>query len=396
MKLNQMGLRCLLLDKATFPRDKVCGDAISGKVTAIFNRIDPSILRRFAADNHHADIWGMRLVAPNHVQVDIPFKPRYQKDIEPVPGYVAKRVDFDNFLVKEVRRCALVDFRESVEIKDIEKTDGGFILRDSQGKLEVRTKLLIVANGANSAFSRHHAGIEKDPAHYAGAVRAYFRNVKGFHPDGFIELHFIKEYIPGYFWMFPLPGGGANVGLGLRTDYISRKRVNLKKELLSIVHHHPAVRDRFAEATLEGEVVGYPLPLGSRSYTISGDHFMLVGDAGHLIDPVTGEGIGNAIYSGWIAAEQAGKCFATGDFSAAFMRDYDVRVARVLGAEMKLSYQLQKLLAYPWLLNFFANRLHHRRRLMDALSRMYLDFEFRKQLVSPVFWAKLLLGRVPR
>jgi len=120
----------------------------------------------------------------------------------------------------------------------------------------------------------------------------------------------------------------------------------------------------------------------------------LIGDAGHLIDPLTGEGIGNAIYSGWIAAEQTEKCFAENNFSATYMKDYDVRVKRVLGTEMKLSYQLQRLLAYPRLLNFFANRLYNSKKLMDVLSRMYTDFDLRKQLVNPIFWMKLIFKRI--
>ncbi len=121
---------------------------------------------------------------------------------------------------------------------------------------------------------------------------------------------------------------------------------------------------------------------------------MLIGDSAHLVDPVTGEGIGNAIYSGWIAAEQAEKCLQEDNYSKDFMHDYDVRVERVLGAEMKLSYKLQRLLAYPSLLNFFANKLSRNNgRLIDVLSKMYLDFELRKKLVNPLFWFRMVFDR---
>jgi geranylgeranyl reductase family protein len=392
LKLQKQGMSCMLLDKATFPRDKVCGDAISGKVITVLNRVDPEIIKRFKQKSPQEDIWGIRLVAPNDTPLDVPFKYNYKVGEEPAPGYVAKRIDFDNFLVEEVKRCDLVDFREGVEVKEVEKFEDGFRVTTDDGTV-IETRLLVMANGAQSAFSRKYAGIPKEIKHYAGAVRAYYSNVTGFHADGFIELHFLKDYIPGYFWAFPLPNGGANVGLGLRTDYISKKKLNLTKSLQDIVANHPVISQRFKNATLESKIVGYPLPLGSKNYNISGDHFMLVGDAGHLVDPLTGEGIGNAIYSGWIAAELAEKCFEQNNFSASFMKAYDKRVNRVLGVEMKLSYQLQRLLAYPWLLNIFAKKLNGSKKLMDILSRMYTDFELRKQLVNPVFWVRVIAGR---
>lgn len=393
LTLSYSGISCMLIDKAFFPRDKVCGDAISGKVTTILNRIDPDIVRRFEKSTRPQGVWGIRLVAPNHIPIDVPFKARYDIATEPTPGYVSKRFDFDNFLVDEVRRRSDIDFKEGISVESIEKQQNRFLLKDETGNLEVFTRLLIVANGAQSAFSRKYAGIEKEPTHYAGAVRAYFKNVRNFHPHGFIELHFLKDYIPGYFWAFPLPNGEANVGLGLRTDYISRRKLNLKKELLQIIKNEPVLKERFENAELMGDIAGYPLPLGSKKYRISGDNFMLVGDAAHLIDPLTGEGIGNAIYSGWIAAEQVKTCFEKNDFSKEMMLAYDRRVARVLGAEMQLSYQLQRLLTYPRLFNFFANRLHGSKKLMDILSRMYTDFELRKQLASPLFWIKLVFSK---
>ncbi|OQP57353.1 NAD(P)/FAD-dependent oxidoreductase [Niastella populi] len=64
---------------------------------------------------------------------------------------------------------------------------------------------------------------------------------------------------------------------------------------------------------------------------------MLTGDAAYLIDPFTGEGIGNALYSGRIAAQQAAASLKTNDFSAAAMKAYDDEVYRVLGPELRLS-----------------------------------------------------------
>ncbi|NET33631.1 MAG: geranylgeranyl reductase family protein [Cyanothece sp. SIO1E1] len=392
LKLSYLGIPCVIADKAVFPRDKVCGDAISGKVTTLLNRLDPEILARFHASPFHVDVWGIRFLAPNESMLDIPFKSQQDRSVQNAPGYVCRRMDFDNFLIDELKQRKDVQFFENTAVTKYERQGDHWMLSNDDGSFQVKTKLLIVADGAYSRFARQIGGLEKDNAHYAAAVRAYYSNVKDLSQEGFIELHFIKSIIPGYFWVFPLPNGGANVGLGMRSDIVAKKQVNLKESLAEIIANHPKIAPRFAEAELEGKVIGYGLPLGSKKRVISGDGYMLVGDAGHLVDPMTGEGIGNAFYSGFIAAEQAQACLKEKNFSAEFLQAYDVRVARVLGSEMKLSYRLQKFISFPWVANAMGYIISRNQKTIKVLSNMYTDFSLREQLAKPLFWLKMYLG----
>ncbi|MEM6376610.1 MAG: geranylgeranyl reductase family protein [Bacteroidota bacterium] len=392
LKLSYLGIPCILIDKASFPRDKVCGDAVSGKVTTLLNRLDPAILNRFRKLPVHSDVWGIRFVTPNQQTVDIPFSPDYVRDPNNAPGYVVRRMDFDNFLIEEVNRRENIQWMPETEAVQFERNEQGYLVRLKNGN-QIECQLLIVANGAYSQFTRKIAGLEKENKHYAGAVRAYYKNVSGFSADNFIELHFIKDYSPGYFWAFPLPNGGANVGLGMRSDFISNRKVNLKQAMEKIIREHPDISPRFKDAQLEGKIVGYGLPLGSKTRPISGDHFMLVGDAGYLVDPLTGEGIGNAFYSGFIAAEQARDCLEVQDFSAATLRAYDVRVERVLGSEMKLSYRMQGIARYPIFLNIIGSIINNNKKLLYVLSNMYTDFNLREQIVKPWFWLKMMFSK---
>ncbi|MCU0346655.1 MAG: NAD(P)/FAD-dependent oxidoreductase [Saprospiraceae bacterium] len=394
LRLSHLGIPSVVVEKAVFPRDKICGDAISGRALTILRRIDPGIIDRFdAASSEQFSVWGIRFGAPNGAQIDVPFKPKYDPIADPKQGYVSKRIDFDNRLVDEVKKRDNIALHQGISIEKYERIPEGYLLSNADGSFQVQARLLIVANGAHSAFSRHHAGLEKDEAHHAGAVRAYYRNVKGLHPDNFIELHFLNELNPGYFWIFGLPGGYANVGVGMRSDFISRRRFNLTKSLEDIIANHPSFKDRFKDAERLGKTMGYGLPLGSKRRLISGDHFMLVGDAGHLIDPLSGEGIGNAINSGYIAAEQAQQCLATNDFSANTMLAYDQRVHRVLGKEMELSYRIQRIMARPWLINFVTNRIVRNPSLLYLIAAMYTDLDMRKRGLNPFFWIKALMKK---
>ncbi|NUQ25160.1 MAG: geranylgeranyl reductase family protein [Saprospiraceae bacterium] len=393
LKLSYDGIPSVLLDKSVFPRDKVCGDAISGKVTTLLNRLDPAILERFQATGAQIDVWGIRFVAPNGKPLDIPFHPNYIRNERAAPGYVAKRWDFDQFLIEEVKRRPDIKLLEGVAAAHYEQIPRGWRITDEARHIIIETDLLIVADGAHSSFSRKHAGLVKDDSHYAAAIRAYYTNVSGFSTDNFIELHFLKPLLPGYFWVFPLPGGNANVGLGIRSDVVKRRRINLSKTLDELLADYPTLRERFQHASRVGEAKGYGLPLGSKSRPISGRHYMLVGDAASLVDPLTGEGIGNAFYSGFIAADQAKACLETGDFSPEFLKAYDQRVARVLGSEMKLSYRLQRIMTKAPLVNIVANIITGNPRIRYVLSAMYNDFNLREQLAKPLFWWNMWRGK---
>ncbi len=342
LQLSKLNIPCVLVDRATFPRDKICGDAVSGKVVYTFNRIDKRIFKEFYnQDDLKANNWAIKFVYANGKVLDIKYKKVSVEELKTKrpDGYISKRENFDNYLVSFVRQEKNIDFRENVYITDFEKVENGYILKSKDGNTTIQAKLVIAADGAHSKFARDIGGIQKENKHYAGAVRAYYKNVKGFEPYNHIELHYIKEFTPGYLWIFPLPNGEANVGAGMRTDKLSKTKRNLNKDLVKILHEHPRFKHRFEDAELDGKIKGFGLPMGSKKRKISGEHFMLVGDAASLIDPLTGEGIGNASISGWLAALHAAECLKANDFSDAFMEEYDKKVYKRLweGAKNQLS-----------------------------------------------------------
>ncbi|MBO9635181.1 MAG: NAD(P)/FAD-dependent oxidoreductase, partial [Chitinophagaceae bacterium] len=224
-------------------------------------------------------------------------------------------------------------------------------------------------------------------------VRAYYKNVTGMHKDNFIELHFLKSLVPGYLWIFPLPNGEANVGLDMISSAVKKRKVNLKQLLLTAIKEDPALKERFRDAIPVSPIEGYGLPLGSKRRALSGNRYMLTGDAGYLIDPFTGEGIGNALYTGRIAAEHAVAAIKANDFSAAALAGYTDHVYRVLGAELSLSYKLQKMVRYKWLFNFLMKIGTRNKQLRELISCMFYEVDVRKKLTSPVFYLKVLFNR---
>jgi geranylgeranyl reductase family protein len=387
LHLARAGQACLLLDRAAFPRDKVCGDALSGKVLS-----ELTLPGRLATSPAQVPSWGIDFIAPNGRRLAVPFKPKYDKLTDRAAGHVAKRIDFDNLLIEEVRQRQEIDFRENVDVARTERTESGWALFDKNDQPVVTCRLLLVANGAQSEFARKVAGHEMEPEHHCAGLRAYYRGVTGLSPDNFIELHFIKEFLPGYLWVFPLPNGEANVGVGMLSSVVSKKKINLRQRLAEILETHPEFKARFAGAERLGPVRGWGLPLGSKRRALSGENYLLLGDAGSLIDPFSGEGISHAMVSGRHAADWASRAIAAQDFSPAFLKGYDKAVYNRLGQELRLSRMMQRLLNFPSLFNFIANRATNNPTLAETLSMMFLDLNLRERLRQPGFYFRLLFG----
>ncbi|UOQ74679.1 NAD(P)/FAD-dependent oxidoreductase [Hymenobacter cellulosilyticus] len=394
LHLANAGQPVLLLDKATFPRDKICGDALSGKVLSELRRLGPDLPGRLSASVAQVPSWGIDFFAPNGQRLAVPFQPHYDKTVDASAGHVMKRLDFDNFLVEEVRRRPEIELLEGADVAQPERTtDGRWLLRTTDGREIASARLLLVANGAQSAFARQIAGHALEPAHHCAGVRAYYEGVTGLSPDNFIELHFIQDFLPGYLWVFPLPNGQANVGAGMLTKAVSAKKVNLRERMTEMLETHPALKERFREARRLGPIKGFGLPLGSKRRVISGAGYLLLGDAASLIDPFSGEGISHAMVSGRHAADWATRALAANDTSGAFLQQYDTAVYRRLGQELRLSHWLQRLLQFPALFNFVANRAANNPTLAETISGMFLDLDLRERLRQPSFYLKLLFGR---
>lgn len=393
LQLARHGRACVILEKSTFPRDKVCGDALSGKVMRTLERLDAQLASAVKAEALAMPSWGVTFVAPSGRALRVPFS--RNTGLGEAPGVILPRLRFDALLFQRVKDTNGITCLENHTAKQFERVEAGWRIWCADGTT-IHCQLVIDASGANSHFARNVAHLPMEPEHHAAGVRAYYNGVHDLDPQGFIELIFLKDLLPGYLWVFPLPDGRANVGLGLRSDMVRKRRTDLKALLLQLVHEHPQLKARFAEARIEGAVQGMGLPLASKRRSLSGDGYLLVGDAGHLIDPFTGEGISHAMISGVYAADRAAEMLAQGDTSADFAKRYDERVWKRLGKELSISTRLQRMADKAWLFDFVVDRANKNPALADTISSMFTDMDLRERLKRPGFYWDLLWGRAAR
>jgi flavin-dependent dehydrogenase len=155
--------------------------------------------------------------------------------------------------------------------------------KNEQGEMEEhRAKVVLAADGANSVLAAK-LGLNKNPMeHFIVGIRVYYKGVADMTDR--IEIHLIKSLLPGYFWIFPLPDGEANVGLGMIVKDKNEKGVNLADALLREIRENPLFTNRFKHAQALESVKGWSLPIASYHRKCYGNGFLLLGDAASLID----------------------------------------------------------------------------------------------------------------
>ena len=361
LALGSSGLKVALVDKSNFPRDKICGDAIAAYVPKVLSTINPDYAKALAEFTEKEKVNTIRIVSPNTKALDISYG---------VDGFISTRVHFDNFLLNLVKQLDNVKLFLNTTILDVvaNEKEAYVVLADN---IKLEAAILIGCDGEQGITRKKLTQTQLDPKHHAAAVRAYFKNVKGM-PESTFELHFINDIIPGYFWIFPLPNNEANVGLGIVSKSVAAKKINLRQEMQRIIETNSHIKERFAGAEMISKIEGYGLPLGSRKTTISGNRFILCGDAASLIDPLTGEGIGQAIISGRYAGWQAKKCFEQNNFSASFMKQYNKTVYDKLWKEHRRNYFIRELII-------------NKPRLFNALTSILNKSKFLYNLTKKVF-----------
>ena len=345
LALQGSGLKVALIDKDQFPRDKVCGDAIPGHAFKAMDRINPAWGIRMRAFADKSDIQSARAYIPNGKSI-IYHWVNY--------SYNSKRIHFDNFLFNLVRSETDTTIFENTRLQTITKTDNSVTCSFIDGSL-MEAGLVIGCDGSNSVVTRQLGSFDLRGEHVAIAVRAYYKGISGLE-KGVNEFHFFKEALPGYFWIFPLEDGWANVGFGLSSNKKSNGEngTPLRQTFQTLIAETPVLKERFSNAYSPEPCKGFSLPLGLERKKISGERFMLCGDAASLVDPIGGHGIDNAMWSGLFAAEQAIACFQSNNFSADKMEAYDEAVYKKMGAKLFRGAYLLKLMdRFPFLFHFF-------------------------------------------
>ncbi len=381
------GLDVIVLDRHTFPRDKICGDAIARK--SIAHLEDLGLLDRMRACVHEpvarailssprGDSIGVDLASPD----------------EPAPHLICRREIFDNVLAEAVR--AQTTLLEGARVTNVTRDDGlvtGVEYRSRNGEGRVRARVVVGADGFDSIVARRLGLYRHDSSRWCVATRGYYRGIEV--SPGTVEVHFLRETIPGFLWIFPTGDGVCNVGLGIVHADLKRRKNGLR-DLHETVLTLPRFRHRFRHAERIGSVQGWNLPTPDLRRTIAGEGFLLAGDAAGLVDPFSGEGIGNAFDSAKVAVEVVTDALRASR-PRTVLAEYPARLWQVIDSgEIALHYRLRKLARRAGVIDFLVGRAAARPDVLDWIRRMTSArgaVESKRALVSPLTYARLFLNR---
>ncbi len=386
--LAKKGFKVLLLEKAKFPRDKTCGDALSGKSISVIRELG---LEKEIEKSHHAKIYGVTLSSPNGNIVNVPIP---NKDGVKSYGYCARREVFDNIVFNAAVKQKNVTVKQKFQVTGLLQ-ENGFVTGikgtdlETKEQLEFRAKMVVGADGSHSVVASALGVNKVENEHYCTAIRAYYQGITGMNDT--IEIHFIDEVMPGYFWIFPLENGYANVGVGMLFSDLKKRDVKLTDAMYKAIAENKLFKGRFEDAKQVGQVKGWTLPLGSKQRKAAFNGAVLLGDAASLIDPFSGEGVGNALTSAKIASATIEKAFRQNDFSEQTLKEYEQNLWAELGPELKTSHKLQKLGRHKWLLNFMVGKAAKRNDVREYLSYSLVQENAMKSLVSPLGLIKMFL-----
>lgn len=252
-------------------------------------------------------------------------------------GYILDRSRFEPALAAEAGRAG-AEMRVGTEAVGLERRGGGWrvSLQGPRGDAAVDARIVIAADGVEALVARW-AGLDtRVPARDMESCAQYVVSNITFDPDA-IYLHFGHRVAPGgYAWVFPKDVGVANVGLGI---------VALRAD------------GRPARAWLDDYMARY-FPDGvTTGYTVGGvivhptirrtvaDGLIVCGDAAHMVNPLSGGGIVNAMKAGRLAAHTAVQAIATGDTSAARLQAYHDEWMRMLGNDHLRYYRLKEAIS---------------------------------------------------
>lgn len=336
--LCKMNIPHVIVDAAEFPRDKICGDGLDLKVVRVLNNIDSSIVRDEFSTSDFAQSMGMRFILPKGKHVDLMCSNKSNEVLFNQPVfYTSRRTSFDEYLFNKIDK-KIADVKTKCIIQKIYKENNYWVLEGNHlsNPIKIKTQMLAGADGDHSVVLKYIGERSVNRYHYAAALRQYWKNVEGINEKKLIEIYFPKKYPFAYFWIFPLQNNEVNAGFGMASYHIAKKNLNIRNALEDIIRNDIYISHRFKNAEALEQPKGWGIPMSTLNRKAHGDGWLLTGDAASLVAPNSGEGIGPAMLSAYIAAHYIQRAVEKNCFTENMFSNYDKEVHKRLQSEERL------------------------------------------------------------
>lgn len=372
--LAERGWSVALLDKAAFPRPKICGEYLSPEASRILDRL--GVLK--TVDQAGAQpLRGMRIVAPDGTVLEGVYP-----TTGPWRGYrdhalAVPREKLDRILVERAKSFP-VDVRERHRVTGLlteNERIAGVRAQDEDGRgLELRARLVVGADGRSSVVASSLGLVRPHPLRRMALVQHVALEGLGDRGEIFIDP-------PDYAILNPVLPGLVNLGLVVplahAAPWSGRLETFFRARLKQLRHLAPRLAGM--------EPAGRLMAMGPLAYRVGEprvDGVLLAGDAAGFYDPFTGEGLFTALRSAELLADTAHSALTLGDLSTAALAPYARARNRELAAKSRVTRGIQLLIARRGLANVAAHALARRPALLDTIMGVIGDFVPPRELVS--------------
>ena len=375
--LHRLGHEVVVVDKATFPRDKCCGDGLTTNALRILEGLnfDPS---RVANWQTCSDV-EMRSFSGRKIDLPLP-------SIGGQFAAIAPRAQFDHALVEHCRDMGIT-IHEGCAFESITHHDTNGISVQVENLGELTVDFVVAADGMWSPV-RKSLGLSTPG--YLGEWHAFRQYIGNVHGSANEKLHiwFDKDLLPGYAWSFPLPDNRVNFGFGiLRTSDRSTKYMNdLWRDLLTRPYITETLGEHFVP---EDRHTAWPIPARIHDAVRSSGRVLFIGDAVCATDTLTGEGIGQALETGIAAGEAIHEC----DTAADVRDSYSHKIDSLLLADHRMSSVLSRMLTYPVVARMVLALVDTNNWTRKTFVRWMFEDEARAVVFTPRRWHRRFLAR---
>ncbi len=375
--LHALGHEVTVVDKATFPRDKCCGDGLTTNALRVLDHL--GFDRSRVADWQECDT--IQLRSPHGALIDTTLP-----DIGGTFAAIAPREQLDSALVQHCRDLGIT-VHEGVAFVDFPQNNASGVSVTLEGLGVVDIDYVVAADGMWSPV-RKSLGLST-PGNLGEwhAFRQYMGNVTGTATDT-LHIWFDKDLLPGYAWSFPLPNNRANFGFGiLRTKDHSVQFMNETwRDLLTRPHIVEALGEGF---TPEDRHTAWPIPARIDSAVRSSGRVLFVGDAVGACDTLTGEGIGQALETGIAAANAIHDGATPADVRAKYSHALD----KTLLADHRMSAVLGFMMSSSLVARFVLSLVNINNWTRTNFARWMFEDEPRAVIFTPRRWHRKFLKR---
>ena len=330
--LAKQSIKVIVAEAEKFPRDKICGDAVSAVALAELYKMGITDLQEFAETNQINDV--ALFIEQEKITVDL-----VRAEELPLQGRVIPRLQLDNWIYEAAKKAGAI-FLEDTRLSDYSISESFVSAQIKQGRQtkNIKAKVIIGADGSNSTVARILNGNKPSETYQLLGLRAYYEGVNG--PPDRCDIFFTKENFPGLFWFFPTGPTTANVGSAMIGKTLPQNQTHVKALLNDQIKNNKNFAERIGKGKLTGKVHGWPLTFQDPKTKLISDRLLLIGDAAGLINPLSGDGIQYALLSARWASECLVECINKNDFSIASLNTYKKKLDKEMSYDMALSQLL--------------------------------------------------------